>query len=514
MGWSEAVFWRAGGPSSILYRMIGKLQRVLLSPVFYALTGAVLLSIASLTGAPMGNDEGVWAYLGRIWADHGLLPYSGAIENKATGIYMVYALSHKLFGFNIWWPRLLALAAIVGTAGLIYAITKRLSDSRAALFALAIFLLIMPLASLDSAYAETESFMNFFRVLAILLTLIAYAKEKNKSLWLMLSGISVAFAISFKQLAILDAVPLLFFHIVLAKREIKQIIINLLYVFFGLLAGTFVSLIPYLLSGGTIANYIDGAWLILLQSGSSPHSLVSRASGFFRHFFNVRLSFLTMAMVAFIALRKKIQGITVFTLPLLVWAITDFIAYNADGWYLDHHYKVFVSSWSIVFGIVISYSIYHIAGNLKHEAYNRIAAYTLLALIIFYIPFEPNYFHSIRKAIKGGGEFDRSGENLGLYIRAHTRPNDHIYIWGWHIGAGYYYSDRVASSRYFSEPFLGRPGAMAELQSDLERKPPALIAIPLQTYFMSSIPPWFVSYVAREYKQTDDQFGFHIYARL
>src|SRR3989338_4391947 len=127
-------------------RRIEQLSYLFSKPLFWIGLSAVLLVVSSLLDVPMFNDEGVWAYIGRIWADQGLLPYTGAIENKATGIYMLYALSHKLFGANIWFPRLVAIVSILLTGEIIRRLAKKLSCSaRAGLIAMAIFLFTIPL---------------------------------------------------------------------------------------------------------------------------------------------------------------------------------------------------------------------------------------------------------------------------------------------------------------------------------------------------------------------------------
>jgi hypothetical protein len=480
-----------------------RLYRLFTKPSFFICLGILLLSTVSFLGQPMGNDEGVWAYIGRIWVDHGLLPYTGAIENKATMVYMVYGLSHFLFSTNIWFPRFLAIAAVLTTALLVFFIGKHISNRRAAIIAMAMMVLIMPLQSVDGGYAETESFMNVFRAVTFLLTFLAYRKTTKP--WLMvLSGVSFACAISSKQLAVTDVIPLMAFHYVLAGKHINMAFRHLLFVAAGTIAGTGITLIPYLASGGTLGAYIDGAWKILLQSGSSPHSIVSRIAGFFRHFFNVRLAFHSLGIAGFLLLRKQLARSLPLYLPLLVWVIVDFLAYNADGWYLDHHYKVFIPSWSLAFGIVIDAVLSMIADKEKEI---KVFVVGIAALLAFYIPFEPSYFQSVRKFLKGNVH-DESARDLGLYLKKGTQPGAFVYIWGFHMGPAYYYSDRVAPSRYFSEPFLGRPGALEEVQRDMAAHPPVLVAIPLEKY---PLPAWLQDFLDHGYHREATMYGHDIY---
>ena len=50
-------------------------------------------------------DEAIWHYIGRNWFRHGMVPYSGGIDNKSPLIYIIYGISDLLFGINYWFPR-------------------------------------------------------------------------------------------------------------------------------------------------------------------------------------------------------------------------------------------------------------------------------------------------------------------------------------------------------------------------------------------------------------------------
>jgi hypothetical protein len=495
---------------------IEKINKFFMNPLFWIILSAILLLVMSMLGVPMTNDEGVWAYIGRIWADHGLLPYTGAIENKATGIYMLYGLSHKLFGLNIWFPRLVALLSILLTGEFIRRITKKLCNSdRAAIIAMVVFLLTMSLQIVDGAFAETETFMNLFRALTFLLVLVTFEKSKEKQdIWILSAGFAFAWAISFKQLAVTDGLPLLFFFYFLNHKNTKQTIKYLIQFSFGTIIGLAVSLVPFLLSGGTISQYIDGAWIILTQSGSSPHSLVSRVSGFFRHFFQQHLSIFTMGLLGYLVLWKKMKQLVPLALPLLVWALADFAAYNADGWYLNHHFKVFLISWSIIFGIVVNYVIgklrTHREGS-THEQDQKLFFVVLIGiLLVFLVLFEREYYQNVRKFIKGDVH-DHKLRDLGYFARDLTEPGDYIYFWGFHIGPTYYYSERLSPSRYFSEPFLGRPGALEEVQADLLKNTPMLIFIPEEKF---PIPAWLREFIDVRYKLLEERSGHTIFIKL
>lgn len=495
-------------------RLMNRLAAVLTNRFVIVAIGVLLLAVASLLGVPMSNDEGVWGYIGRLWVEDGLLPYRGAIEQKTPFVYLVFALSHLLFDTNIWFPRLLAIAAVAASGLLIYAITRRLSTNRAALFAMAIFLFIMPLSSVDGAFVETETFMNVFRLLAFLSIVAWHTGERTARDWWAIGGAGVFYglAVACKQIALIDAVPLLCFLLAKNGWQVRRVVPLAGVGILGALLGTLLSVAPLLLSGGTLADYVDGAWIILTQEGLSAGSLLTRVSGFFRHFFNVRLYFLSVGFFGFIVFFRRLRQTIAFATPMLVWAVTEFAAYNLQGFYLDHHYKAFIPSWSILFGVTLSFALDRltVAGSLKAlEAQQRFfTVAVLLGLLVFYVPFETNYYHTVRKYFKGIQ--DHSFRDLGLFLKDNTSSGDFVYHWGIHNGPVYYYADRNAPSRYFSAYFLKRPGALEEIHSDLQDHPPAFIVVPVEL-----LPPeWLDQFIADRYREEGVRYGHRVYRKL
>ena len=133
----------------------------------------------------------------------------------------------------------------------------------------------------------------------------------------------------------------------------------------------------------------------------------------------------------------------------------------------------------------------------------------MFILIIFFIPLNRDGYQKVRKYIKGKVH-DHRLRDLGLYAKQLTAPGDYIYVWGFHIGPTYYYSDRLAPSRYFSEPFLGRPGALAEVQSDLGRNVPKLIIVPEEKF---PLPEWLRSYIDDRYELLEERSGHSIFVK-
>src|SRR2546421_2727226 len=99
------------------------------------------LSVAMLTydGCTLSFDESIWHYIGRNWFRHGLVPYTGGVDNKSPLIFAIYGLSDFLFGINCWFPRLLgAIAQSIGIFFL-YKTTKNLAGNKTGLVAISIY---------------------------------------------------------------------------------------------------------------------------------------------------------------------------------------------------------------------------------------------------------------------------------------------------------------------------------------------------------------------------------------
>lgn len=497
---------------------INKIYNILLHPVFVITLGFILLSFVSFL-APIGNDEGTWGYIGRIWVHNGQAPYIGAVENKTPAIFILYAISHALFGANIWFPRLLAILFSTLTAVFIYRFTSKIAGRRAAIFATTIFVLLMPLPSLDGPYAETETFMNLFLILAFYTTLIASEKNRHRSWWLVIGGIWWGLAVAFKQIAVLDIFPLIFLSAYWVKGKIKIIIGNIAWLCLGALLATLFSVLPLLFSSVTITDYINGAWTILFKSNIIISGIVSRLLRLHRNFFSPDLYPLSIGVMGFIIFRKKLKAIIPLVWPLLIWVLTDFIAYNIQGQYFPHHNKIFLLSFSIVFGVVASFILSKVslgdseykpapAGSLKHENDQKILFICgLIILFVFFIPFQPDYIYSLRSELKGLA--DNSPQKLGLLVKSVTKPQDYIYVWGAHGGPVYYYSDRMAPSRYFNDIFLGRDGAVAEVKNILLVVQPKLILVPIEN------PPamWLDGIIKSNYYLDQNIYGYDIYKR-
>jgi 4-amino-4-deoxy-L-arabinose transferase-like glycosyltransferase len=270
-----------------------------------------LLLIASFNEG-MGNDEGMWNYIGRLWVN-GIPPYTGAVDGKPPGIFMLFAISNFLFGVNFWFPRILGILAMVITSMLIYLIGRRLYNPLCGTLAMIIFGLTMAWELMDGAYAaQIESFMILFVVLAFFSLIKPQTTKESRSYLISIftSGFFMGLAIAFKQIAIFSAVALILFFFNLNNRFNRNIWRDLLILFAGTMFSIYISLVPLLLSGVTIADYWREAWLILVQEGSRQGamntSIGSRIANFFHTWRHSEMLLFYPLILLFIIQRKRI----------------------------------------------------------------------------------------------------------------------------------------------------------------------------------------------------------------
>ena len=418
-----------------------------------------------MSNGHMGNDEGIWSYMGRVWSENNIPPYVGAIENKTPGIFELFAVSHILFGVNIFFVKLLGVLAILVSSLTVYLIGKKLHTHLAGIFSMVIFGLTMTWRLLDGMYtAQTETFMVLFSTLSFYFVIKGVSCLKWR-LWIFVSGFSMGLAVAFKQISLTTTIALFIFFIVYGAASLtnRDKILGLFLLSLGVIISTFFSLLPLLVSNVSLIEYIDGAWLILLNSGSSV-STTSHIKGFLSTFLNSRIVVFYPFFGLFIGQSDLIKNR--YFIGLLIWMFFDFIGLNASGYYYGHQIKQLIPSVSIITGILLSnLFVKHITEKSEISKY---ASILLIFIIVLFFPFQ-SLIANCNKAVNG---YVDNGKELGIWLRENTNENDYVYIAGGGGNPILSYSDRISSSKYFNTIFVTSAAAREQLLSDLKAKPP------------------------------------------
>ena len=444
--------------------------RLLTNPLVILLLLLTILIIISANDR-MGNDEGLWSYIGRIWIENGIPPYVGAVENKTPGIFGLYAISYILSGVNVLFVRGLGIISILLTAWTVFHIGKALHGHLAGVFGMTIFGLTMTWNLLDGYYpAQTETFMVLFSTLSFYF-LIKGMQAHHWKYGALLAGVSMGFAIAFKQIALTTTLALCGFFLLYARPVLtrQKKIAGIILIGLGIGISTLLSVVPLWLSGVSFNDYFHGAWLLLLNQGSSS-SMKDHMIGFLGIWGNSRMVLFYPCLIL-LFLRKNLLRNAYFV-GICVWLFFDFIGANASGIYYGHQIKQLVPSLSIMIGVLLG-DLFADLSNERDVSIQHVPA-AILAVILLMFPYQSGlrniYLHATRMP-----DINRE---IGHWLKDHTTDRDYVYIMGSQGNPILSYSERVSSSQYFNSLFVTTEKERTILLSDLDEKPPAYIVKP------------------------------------
>lgn len=228
-----------------------KLKRIFSSPLFWIITLTILLRLPTLFEPHYFFDEGIYAVVGKAWFQGAKL-YSEIWDHKPPGIFVIYELSFVLESLTkidiLFWAKLAATLAVLGTEVLLYKIAKlALQEKEATDFFTSntptlqssnylistlqflpsiLYLLLTSLPFYEGYLANTEIFMVFFVCLGafFLLQKLLSPAQKNPPLStnpLLWAGVFLGLGILFKPVALFDA---LFFVVLVAFIKPKDLL--------------------------------------------------------------------------------------------------------------------------------------------------------------------------------------------------------------------------------------------------------------------------------------------------
>lgn len=492
---------------------IGIIKEVHASQILYwvrrlvnPITVAVLITALALKAAifphwGMFNDEGIWYYVANAWDKYGLLPYQGTIENKTPGIFYIFYLTNHFFGLQLWVPRILAIISLVATSVLLYGIGRRLYNHRTGMLVMFFFGFSMTTLSVESiSAAQVESFMLCFTALAFYLLCLAQQTDTTRKYhWLLFfAACSMGVAILFKQIAILTLFGFLAFYFFTPPSEKKtrhswkQ---GLLIIISGIFLVHLIGLIPLLIRHVSILEYLNGAWLILLKSGSTAPSIQRRLMWAQATLLSVDIRCYYLLILTFILLISRLKASRIPVAGLLCWAFFDFLGANAAGTYYGHQLKQMLPAFAIITGITVEMLLNGQLTRRPLPSLHRVLVVGILFCIWWPVMLAPAAATSRFTVV----------QEFGQWLHNHTSSRDYIYIFGRDsVNKILAYSGRRSSSRYFNQFFIRTPGVEAQIQQDVMiTHPPKYIVFPadgkISNLHPYRAPRWLRVYLATHY---------------
>lgn len=414
-------------------------------------------------GFALSFDEAMWQYIGRNWFRHGLVPYTGGVDNKAPVIFAVFGLSDQLFGVNYWFPRV--LGTLCQSIGIyyFYKIARHMAGERAGVITVSIYGLSLLWHGTGGRYV---SFTETYDMLFIIIAIYKYITAQNKRDFL-ISGLLAGIALAFRLSAIWGIIALLFFA--LRKSRVNAL------VFCGgiaasllLLAGTFFA------AGINIGDIFTFGFADNFGAGSTTdHNLAWKLQNFSGKFFQSELIIFYPFVVGYFFIKRKID---LFGL----WAILVFTGINIVGIYGTLHIRELVPAMSMMSGLFITHLI---------SRYKLSARWVMIIVWAVFFPKVMEPWRNLKKLTSGYTDttadqclapYDKPDEGsrkkLGWWIRDNTTEQQKVFVAG--FGAQVQaYSERISPTIYFN--VTQTRIARERFYTDLRRDKPAMILVPL-----------------------------------
>ncbi len=417
---------------------------------------------------PMFFDEGLWHYIGKIWSVDGLPAYKFSVENKVPGIYYLYMLSNALFGVTPMFVRILGMLAIVANALLIKRILSIVHTELSGILGMYIYGLSNSWFVVSGMNpAVTDGFMAFFMVLSILF-LLRFEKPQVKFLNLFFSGFFMGCAVSFKQTAVLAFIAMLVMYLILFSEKYngKQHVINLVFLILSGVFAHFLFVLPLLLSGVSFMEYFEGAWLILLNSGTHESS-IQWLYDFLNYWFNTKIAiFLIIIPLSFYF---KTLFKNPFFKTVLILLVFCFIGVSLPGTYNEQQFKLVLVPFALLLGPLVMLAL--TTKVLDQNNKGRFVA-LLIGIVLIALPYRcliiNGYFSG----------FPNPEAQVGKWIKQHSQDSETLFTFtNAASGPIMAYSDCLSPVKNFNLIFVNTEREKAQLNAELMSNPPNVLVL-------------------------------------
>jgi hypothetical protein len=453
----------------------------LLPMVLLVSVGAVLFAVTFAKN--MGVDEGVWNCIGRMWA-HGQPVYQTTMDNKPPGIFTVYALTHMLTGPGFWLPRLLGVISMTAATGGVYLLGRNLHSRQAGMLAALMFGLSMGWSVMDGPFAaQTESFMVLPTVFAFLILFVRSSAVRNRG-WILLAGVLLGVALSFKQTVLFSGLSWVVVYLALMRRDgqlkFPRVLGDLLFLAGGVLAGMAAFIVPVLACGAKFEDYWFGTWILPLLPGTGDSNIADRAARMFGTWCQTSLVLFYLPLAAFFWRARSLRAAGLPVTAMTVWMLLEFIGAGSSGFWYGHQIKQVMPAMALLGGIGLAAAIRRcVAGKMPASPAIPPPVFwaTFAVVAMIYLPWA-----TLRHAAIGPGvDLNR---RVGLAVQEHSGENDYVLNLDKDSGVQILaWADRSSPSRWFYGFFLHLPKVQTELNRDLALHRPRLIVAPSWWHF-------------------------------
>jgi hypothetical protein len=447
------------------------------------------------------HEEAMWQYIGRNWVSNGLVPYSGGVDNKSPLIFYIFGISDRLFGNNIWFPRLLGtLAQSVGVLFL-YKIVFQQAGKRAANFSIIIYGFSLMWIITGGRYVSfTETYC-----VSLLLAAFYYALKAGGNKSYLISGVLAGAAICFRLTGVFGVIAIL---ILITKENYKKLPAFILgFVFLLLFFGLWL-----LLSGIQVQDFIFYSFTDNFGSGSITDQPISLKWNNFNEAFIISPLLLFYPFIIHYLLNPKSNKI------IGIWLCLEFIGIIIIGAFARNHLKHILPALSIIAGMSASALVESYALPAKW-------VYSIVAIVFFPKTLEPIYGikNSLYPIPEKSEQFCTAPfkqpdpyqlKLLGQWLKLNSKPSDKVLVAG--MGAQVHaYSERLSPSIYFNA--TQTDAAKKRFFQDVVTSYPDIILIPKFSYNGKKNNDELMNFIsdlaAKKYSLNGCYFGYDLYIK-
>jgi hypothetical protein len=389
-------------------------------PVQLVLIFALLQLLVTLLtdGFCLSFDEAMWHYIGRNWFRHGLVPYTGGIDNKSPLIFAIYGFSDMVFGVNYWFPRVLGTICQSFGLFLLFRMTDQLAGRRAALMATTMYGLSLLWRSTDG---KLVSLSETYSVVCIIASFYKYF-QANRGRDFFRSGLIAGVGLGFRLSAGFGGLAILMSSFRRNGRSAVAFLSGMLASGTLLLAIAYICGIP--LRGMLFYGFLDN-----FGSGSATdHTPLWKLENFFSGFFYSELLLFYPALLGYFIVGKRRFEVT-------AWLICAFIGVNVIGIYARPHFKELLPVMSLAGAMSLDALI---------EQYGIPPRQIMIMIWILFFPKLLEPLVSLKKLFfphsPAPGTYcsqpfpqpdDYAKKELGLWIKSHTQEGDRVLVAGY-----------------------------------------------------------------------------------
>jgi len=432
-----------------------------------------ILLYLPFAGTPFERDEGVYATVAQGVLE-GRVPYRDLFDNKPPLVYIWYAMSFTLFGESVFAPRILASVCLSLTTLALYNQARMVLPLPAARVAAALFAVSTGLPWV-ALHANTEAYMLLPLVTSLMFFTIGMKEGRLR--WFVIAGLFAGLAIMTKQVAMWNLLALAMVSLIWHRKTAEtqwRAVAPTVALFGGCLVSLAAVALPFTLMGALddlIYANLSYNW-VYINFLSYAQRLANFGHGLL-FFSAVAAPFVAGAIAGLIILWRKRAAATDYV--LILWAIASAIGVASGGRFFPHYFLQLMPSLAVLTGVLIYDRFVNGGDRVLSKPAWMIATFLIVVSVgttsvLYLAPRAAE--EQVVSSVFHQKEWEASSEELGLWIKDRTQPDDLIFNYG-RESQVYFYADRQPAIPYFYDWVLEYDkDALPEVIADLEATRP------------------------------------------